>query len=161
MKRVLIVLCMALGLPMVAHADAPTLKIINFTADWCPNCQILNPRIDKAIEAYPAGTVERVDLDMTKAGRRATDAQVKEASETAIGVSETHKAGYLWDWYGGITGIAVIIASDTGEPISCVMRPMSAKDIQGKIRLANKLVKGAPKGRRKPQGPDCPDPLNR
>ncbi len=146
-------------LPAFAWAQ-PTLKIINFTADWCPNCQILNPRIDKAIETLPDGTVQRIDLDMTKAGRRSNFVDTQEAVAQAKATSIEHNVRYLWDWYGGITGLAVIVAADTGEPISCIMRPMSQKDIQGRIRLASKLVEGAPEGQRKPQGPDCPPPTN-
>ena len=58
--------CLAVFLFSAAPSHAePVLKIINFTADWCPNCQILNPRLDEAIEAFEPGAIERVDLDVT------------------------------------------------------------------------------------------------
>ena len=70
-----------------------------------------------------------------------------------------HKAGYLWDWYGGVTGIAVVIAADNGEPITCFMRSLDVKQIQDRLKLAKILAERAPPGRRKPEGPDCPAPM--
>ncbi|MDJ0921452.1 MAG: thioredoxin family protein [Henriciella sp.] len=141
-----------------AQAD-PVLRIINFTADWCSNCQILNPRIDDAMSEYPEGTIELVNLDVTDAGRKADELRKAAAFADAIRLADANKAGYLWDWYGGITGIAVIVAADTGEPISCVMRPLKRKDISARLKLAKILAERAPAGQRKPDGPDCPAPM--
>ena len=143
------------ALPATAE---PVLKIINFTADWCPNCQILNPRLDEAMNAFEPGSIERVDLDMTEVRGKSMIDQL--AVETdAIRLAGLHKAAYLWDWYGGVTGIAVAIAADTGEPITCFMRPMKADDIQGRLRLAKLLAENGKPGTLKPDGPDCPSPM--
>ncbi|MEM9939540.1 MAG: thioredoxin family protein [Pseudomonadota bacterium] len=137
----------------------PSLRIINFTADWCPNCQILNPRIDEAIKDYPEGSIELVNLDVTNAGRGADELSRTAAFADAIRLADQNKAGYLWDWYGGITGIAVVIAADTGEPITCLMRPLAVKDISDRLKHAKILAERAPAGQRKPGGPDCPAPM--
>ncbi len=150
---------MALVLPVFAQAE-PTLKIINFTAEWCPNCQVLNPRMDEAIEAFEPGMVERIDLDMTNNSRSSNLADKANAIKAAQDTAMAHDVYYLWDWYAGVTGIAVIVAADTGEPISCMLRTLSVDEIEGRLNLAKKLVENAPPAARKPQGPDCPPPTN-
>lgn len=138
----------------------PLVKIINFTADWCPNCQVVDPRIDEALTRFPAEQVELVALDMTDT--RGIDEQGKlNIWIDAMRLADSHKAGYLWDWYGGTTGIAAIIAADNGEPISCIQRVLSVEDIATRIEEATILTRLAPPGRRKPNGPDCPPPHNR
>lgn len=159
MTRFLAILLTCLTLPLAARAE-PVLKIINFTADWCPNCQILNPRLDEAVAAFAEGEVEVVNLDMTHAGRRSSDMERFNAQADAMRTAHAHNVRYLWDWYGGITGLAAIVAADNGEPISCVMRPMTAEDIEKRLKLAKILAERAPQGTRKPQGPDCPPPRN-
>ncbi len=157
MLRLLLFGLFALGAALTARAE-PTLKIINFTADWCPNCQVLNPRIDEAISGFEASAIERVDLDMTNAGRRAPMARSAKAIDTARQVAADHRASELWEWYGGITGIAVIIAADTGEPISCIMRPMTSDTIHSQLRLAKILTENARPGTRRPDQLPCPPP---
>ena len=63
----LLIACTLAAVP--TSSAEPVVKIINFTADWCPNCQILNPRIDEALEAFDDGSVARVDLDVTRIRR--------------------------------------------------------------------------------------------
>ena len=153
-------LLMACTLAAVPTSSAePAVKIINFTADWCPNCRILNPRLDEAIDAFPPGSVERIDLDVTGARRGTPALDVAAVHTEALRVAGAHKAAYLWNWYGGVTGIAVAIAADTGEPITCFMRPMSAKDIEKRLNLAKILAERGTPGQRKPEGPDCPPPM--
>ena len=66
MMRTLIAgLLISLTAVLTAGAE-PSVKIINFTADWCPNCQILNPRLEEAMESFEDGSIERVDLDVTR-----------------------------------------------------------------------------------------------
>lgn len=151
---------LVLGVMATSSAAAePVIKIINFTADWCPNCQILNPRMDEAMEAFEDGAIERVDLDVTNA-RRGTPMIDRLAVQTdAIKLAGEHNAAYLWDWYGGVTGIAVAVAADTGEPLTCFMRPMTATDIQDRLELAKILTEHGKPGARKPEGPDCPAPM--
>jgi thiol-disulfide isomerase/thioredoxin len=134
----------------------PSVKIINFTADWCPNCQILNPRLEEAMEGFEDGSIERVDLDVTRIRRNSSPVDRAEVQTEILLLADQHQVAYLWDWYGGITGIAVAVAADNGEPLTCFMRPMTAKAIQGQLRLAKMLAEQGTPGQRKPDGPDCP-----
>ncbi len=158
MRALIASLILSLVTALPASAE-PVLKVINFTADWCPNCRILNPRLDEAIAAFEPGSIERVDLDVTSIRRDSTMIEKAAVETDALRLAGEHKAAYLWDWYGGVTGIAVAIAADTGEPITCFMRPMKADDIQGQLRLAKLLAENGKPGTRKPNGPDCPRPM--
>ena len=67
MRRLFAALILSLVSALAATAE-PSVKIINFTADWCPNCQILNPRIGRSYrKAFEDRYVfVRVDLDVTR-----------------------------------------------------------------------------------------------
>jgi len=149
----LLFLVMASALPSAA---APTVKVINFTADWCPNCQILNPRFDEAISAFEAGSVERIDMDVTGIRRDTSLVEKGQIQAELIQLAHEHQVGYLIDWYGGITGIAVAVAADTGEPLGCFMRPMKAKDIEKRLNLAKILAEKGKPGTRQPDALNCP-----
>lgn len=157
MRTVLLGLALAIFTPL-ARAE-PVVKIINFTADWCPNCQIVDPRIAEVLERQTEGEFEYIELDMTETKRTDEDTRNRVLAE-AIRTADAHQAGYLWDWYGGYTGIAVLIAADNGEPISCVNRVMDVDEIDFRFAEARILALRAPAGARKPQGPDCPPPMN-
>ena len=144
------------ALPVSAE---PVLKVINFTADWCPNCQILNPRLDEAISAFPIGSIEQVDLDVTPIRRRSSAVEKAALETKLLQQASEHKAAYLWNWYGGLTGLAVAVAADTGEPIACFMRPMKADDIKNSLKLAKILAERGKPGTRSPERWDCPEPL--
>ena len=148
-----IITCLFGGLSAAAE---PSVKIINFTADWCPNCQILNPRLDEAIESFEAGSIARVDLDVTRIRPSSSPVERAEIQTALLQLADEHQVAYLWDWYGGITGIAVAVAADNGEALTCFMRPMTAQAIQGQLRLAKILAEQGTPGQRKPEGPDCP-----
>jgi len=153
--RILILLAAMALVPFGAKAE-PVLKIINFTAEWCPNCQVLNPTIRNALLQFPEGQIEVVPLDMTFAGRRASDEQKFAVYADAIRLAETHKAGYLWERYGGVTGIAAIIAADTGEAIGCMTRALGEEDIAFGLRQSLLITERRAPGARMPDGPDCP-----
>lgn len=155
MHRLVIALIISLSAVAPALAE-PVVKVINFTADWCPNCQILNPRLDEAIEAFEPGTIERVDLDVTAIRAATTPAEETQVELNAILVANEHRVAYLWDWYGGVTGIAVAVSADTGEPLACFMRPMSAKKIKGQLKLAKILAERGTPGKRQPDRLNCP-----
>lgn len=144
----------------VPVAAEPVLKIINFTADWCPNCLVLNPEINAALQAFPAGEVELVNLDMTTAGRSASDNEKRAAFADALHLADSHQAAYLWAWYGGATGIATIISADNGEPISCLNRLLDADAIEARLHEASIISQRRAPGTRMPEGPNCPPPLN-
>ena len=145
--------------PEAERGTTPSVKIVNFTADWCPNCLILNPRLDEVIERFEYGQVERVDLDMTGASRRASDQDRMATFATAITTADTHQASYLWDWYGGVTGIAVFISADNGEPLTCVNRGFTVDQMEARMKQALLLAEHGKPGERMPDGPDCPAPL--
>jgi len=149
-------LCLA---PLLVAQAEPVVKIINFTADWCPNCQILNPAMSNALTNFPEGEIEVVNLDMTHAGRGSSEAQRLGIYADAIRLADNHQAGYLWDWYGGVTGLAAIISADNGEPISCINRVLDEAGIEARIREAQIISKRRAQGTRMPHGPDCPPPL--
>ncbi|MBO6690246.1 MAG: thioredoxin family protein [Henriciella sp.] len=155
MRMLFAALIISVASPFTAGAD-PSVKIINFTADWCPNCQILNPRLEEAMEGFEDGSIERVDLDVTRIRRNSSPVDRAEVQTEILLLADQHQVAYLWDWYGGITGIAVAVAADNGEPLTCFMRPMTAKAIQGQLRLAKMLAEQGTPGQRKPDGPDCP-----
>lgn len=147
-------------LPLWSAQAEPVLKIVNFTAEWCPNCQTLNPEINAALKEFPAGEIELVNLDMTTAGRGASDYDKSAAFADAIRLADSHQAAYLWAWYGGATGIAAIISADNGEPIACMNRLLDADDIEARLREATIISLRRAPGDRMPEGPDCPPPLN-
>ena len=140
-------------------AGAPSVKIVNFTADWCPNCVILNPRLEEVIERFDRGQIERVDLDMTGASRRAPEALRIKTVSRAVQTADAHQVSYLWDWYGGVTGIAVFISADNGEPLTCVNRGFSVDQMEARMKQAILLAEHGKPGERKPDGPDCPAPM--
>lgn len=157
MRMFLLLAVMALT-PFAARAE-PVLKIINFTAEWCPNCQILNPAMKNALLQFPEGEIEVIDLDMTLAGRGSTDEQKFAVYADAIRIAEAHKAGYLWELYGGVTGIAAIISADTGEAIGCMTRAIGEDSIAYGLRESLIISKRRPQGARMPDGADCPPAL--
>lgn len=155
MRTLIAGLLLSLSAALTANAE-PSVKIINFTADWCPNCQILNPRLEEAMESFEPGSIERVDLDVTRIRPSSSTVERAEVQTELLQLADAHQVAYLWDWYGGITGIAVAVSADNGEPLTCFMRPMTAKAIQGQLKLAKMLAEQGTPGERKPDGPDCP-----
>jgi thiol-disulfide isomerase/thioredoxin len=157
-SRALLFAVLILGLlaPQASLAEAPV-KIVNFTADWCASCHEFEPKFARALESYTVDEVELVTVDLThlRSGDDSKQATIR-ASKALL---RAHNAAYLWDWYGGYTGLAVMIASDTGEPISCVDKTYSARQISDRIKLAGILAEKAAPGRRRPDGADCPAPL--
>lgn len=142
--------------PQASFAEAPV-KIVNLTADWCASCHEFEPKLARALENYTTEDIELINIDLThlRAGPDSKQATI-DASKALL---RFHKASYLWDWYGGHTGMAIMIASDTGEPIACVDRAYSAKQISDRIKLAGILARKAAPGRRQPDGADCPAPM--
>ena len=140
----------------VANAE-PAIRIVDFTASWCPNCKILDPRLAEAVDRFDSADVEIVTLDLTQTARRYTPQQRANAQAEAIATAQAVKAGYVWDWYGPTTGLAVVIAADTGEPITCFTPRQSTEQIAGEIRLARLMAIHAPPGQRQQGELACPD----
>ena len=134
-------------------------KIINFTADWCPNCRALNPKMAEAVERFEVGDVRLIDLDHT--GFKGADEWAGiQLTNKILKQMDAHQAVYLWDWYGGRTGIAVVVASDNGEPLTCFNNGMTVDQIEARIKQSITLATKAPPGLRRPEGPECPPPMN-
>ena len=74
-------------------------------------------------------------------------------------LTAAHDAGYLWDWYGGHAGIAVIIAADNGEPLSCIRTALSTAQIEDRLQESLILATKVKPGHRRPNGTDCPPPM--
>lgn len=95
------------------------LYLVNFTAEWCPNCIILEPRLEAALSRLAPGVISRVDVDMTN---EAT------SNESFYRVDGTPLVEAYID-YVGQTGLAAIVTADTGEVITCVTRLYTAEAI--------------------------------
>ncbi|MEZ5947371.1 MAG: thioredoxin family protein [Hyphomonas sp.] len=139
-------------------AAEPLVKVVNFTAAWCPNCRVLDPRVETAISKYAPEEVELVKVDMTDL-RGKGEARKWELVQQLKVQTEFHKVRYLWDWYGGHTGIVIMVSADTGEPLACVTRLFTADEIADRIQEALVLTKYGPAGERRPTGPHCPPPM--
>ncbi len=70
-----------------------------------------------------------------------------------------HNAGYLWDWYEGRTGMAVLVASGTGDPIACIDSRHTASDMTDTIELSLIEARSANAGQDGLSMTGCPDPL--
>lgn len=141
-----------------AHAE-PVIKIVNFSAKWYPLCRVVDPRIEEAVERFSDQGVVLVEMDMTRLdgsgdeGREAVTARLK-------AVAASHGAAYLWDWYGGHAGIFVIIAADNGEPLTCITRELSLREIEDRFQESLVLASKVRPGRRRQERTDCPAPMN-
>lgn len=144
-------------MPVCASAAQAPVKVVNLTADWCVSCRVFEPKLSRALESVTDEDVELVTIDLThlRSGSESRQATI-DASKALLSF---HKADYIWDWYGGYTGMAILIASDTGEPISCVDKRHSVEMIENRLDLADVLARRAAPGRRRPDGADCPPPL--
>ena len=135
--RLLSILLAFASLGFGATAE-PVVKVVNFSAKWCPLCRVLDPRVEDAVEGFSDQGVVLVKMDMTDLDRSSD--QEREAIIARLqGVAASHGAAYLWDWYGGHAGIVEI-----------------EDRVQESLVLASKVRPG----RRRPSGTDCPAPMN-
>jgi thiol-disulfide isomerase/thioredoxin len=136
----------------VAQAKPPQkpveLWLVNLTAEWCPNCRVLDPRLDQAFTRYTDGAVRRQTLDFTS----------EAASAGAFGqVNGTLLAGVYSD-HLGVTGLGVLVAADTGEKLACVQRTMSVEAIIARIEAARRQLRAERPGLRTLDAASCPEP---
>ena len=129
---------------------APTLYVVNFTADWCPNCKILDPALDNALSTVRTPAIEHVVFDLTDLDR--TQATFNLVNGTILG-------GVYGD-YVGLTGLVVMVAADSGETVDCATRVMDASAIAISIENSLQLVRNRPVGERGGDSILCP-PTNR
>lgn len=142
----------------LSSAADPAVKIINFSANWCPLCRVLDPRLADAVDRFTNRGVTLVEVDMTRLTRSDDDAQ-KALIAQLRALTTAHEAAYLWDWYGGHAGIAVIIAADNGEPLSCITAALSTSQIEDRLQESLLLATKVRPGQRRPNGTDCPPPM--
>ncbi|MEL6111441.1 MAG: thioredoxin domain-containing protein [Pseudomonadota bacterium] len=129
-----------------AHATEPTVYVVNFTADWCPNCKVLDPALADALTLVVGLAIAPVTFDLTNA--ETTNAAFEKVNGTLLG-------GVYGD-YIGLTGLVVMVAVDSGETISCATRVMDASGIAVTIRDAVKTAATSPPGKRPAPGFLCP-----
>lgn len=147
MIRVLLLMALVLLAPGGAFAQAPkpSVKLVFFTADWCPNCRIIAPRLDAAL-ARVSG-VERVNIDITDAAR--WDASLERALDANV--------VRLYNAYVGTTGFAVFAAADTGETLGCITRLHDAAVIASLAeRAKQRVASAAPNARAPSRDLSCP-----
>ena len=160
MFRALLVASLALCASARLALAEPVIKVINFTAAWCPNCRILDPRLADAVADFDGDAIEQVNLDMTRTGQAYSDETRARAMAVAARLARQHKVDELWAWYGGTTGLAAVVAADTGEPIYCFTRRDETRRIKDRLRLARLLAEHAQPGARRPEGYNCPPARN-
>lgn len=132
-------LAFACGLAGAAFAQTPSqkpVKVVFFTADWCPNCRFLAPRLTEAMQRVDSA--ERIDIDITNA--KTWDDSLERALDK--GIVRPYNA------FVGTTGFAVITASDTGETIGCVNAIFESAAIERLIRRGVERVRTLPAGQR-------------
>lgn len=149
MIRMLMVLAMGLatGAPAFAQASSgkPSVQVMFFTADWCPNCRIIAPKLEQAMLQAPGA--EQVTIDITDSAR--WDQSQERALEKRL--------VRLYNAYVGTTGFAVIAAADTGETIACVNRLHEPLVIRAMIARAVTRVATRPAHQRADgRDPACP-----
>ena len=150
--------CVAFIAFCLSSAADPAVKIINFSANWCPLCRVLDPRLADATDRFRDRGVTLVEVDMTGLTRSDDDAQ-KALVARLQALTAEHQAAYLWDWYGGHAGVAVIIAADNGEPLSCITTALTTSQIEDRLQESLILATKVKPGHRRPDGTDCPPPM--
>ncbi len=145
-KAPILAACMAFGAQI---ATAQELYLVNLTAEWCPNCKILDPRLEDAMTRFDDGSVQQVELDFT------TQDTMGEAFNRVNG---TMTAGVYAD-YAGLTGLGVLVSADSGETIECLNRTMTADVIELQILAAREIVRTTRIGTRNQGSVFCP-PVN-
>ncbi|MEO0981077.1 MAG: thioredoxin family protein [Pseudomonadota bacterium] len=155
MRFFLLLAVLAAAAPATAQ---PVVKILNFTADWCPNCQVLNPKIDRALADFDGDAVALVDLDLT--ATRGGELEERAAAREAAGaLAAEHGGAEVWADYASLTGLAVAIAADTGEPLACFTPDLSGRQISGRLLQATIIASRPQRGeRRMNRPPRCPPP---
>lgn len=158
MKNMLSAAMMMIASPFLlsshAHAEQevhvePSVYMVTFTAKWCPNCKILDPKLAQALSHYDDMQIKHVKLDMTNA-------------DTKIAAFDKINGTLMGDVYGdylGQTGIGILTAADSGEKLGCALRIHSTAEIKKMIDDAIMMTKNQPALQRSGGLGDCP-PVN-
>lgn len=127
-------------------AQAPVVRAVLFRADWCANCHVLEPVLEKAMSDAAGIPVELVVLDFTN----------PQKWDQSIEVALDHNVVQVYNAYAGITGLVVLTAADTGERIDCFNRTFSAPAMVHAMKQAVSISLSAPKGSRARPSAFCP-----
>ena len=89
--------------------EKPRLIAARFTADWCGQCAILQPRLDDVWPAYEDAEIERVVFDFTSDER-----DTPRARAAAAGIE------HIYEPLEGRTGFLLLIDRESGEVLEMV-----------------------------------------
>lgn len=136
------------GMAIGGEAAPPTIKVslVSFTAEWCPNCKVLDPKMDAAMKAMAGQPLDRVILDMTNTKTRA---------QSFATVNGTLYADVYGD-HLGVTGIGILTAADSGEKIGCITRDDTVEHIISRMEAAILTVSSQPPYQRQIAEAPCP-----
>ena len=129
-----------------SNAQPPVVRAVLFRADWCANCHILEPILEKAMAQAAGVPVELVVLDFTNPA----------SWDQAIEVALDHNVVQTYNAYAGITGLVVLTSADTGERIDCINRTFSAPAMVHAMKQAVNFAQTLPQGQRNRQSAFCP-----
>ncbi|PHS29566.1 MAG: hypothetical protein COA85_00295 [Robiginitomaculum sp.] len=135
------------------NQEQPVIRAVLFRADWCSNCHILEPILEKAMAQTTDVPVELVTLDFTNAAKW----------DQSIEVALDHDVVGIYNAYAGITGLVVLTSVDTGERIDCFNRTFTASTMVHAMKQAVAAVQSLPQGHRDQNSAFCPPgraPLN-
>lgn len=152
-NRAILALFLAVfGSAQIAFAE-PTLRIVSFTADWCPTCRVLDPRIEDAIRLSDTSKIVLSQFDLSD--KRGGDRPDLDAAHREM--ARKWDVEDVWSKYRGRIGFAVITAFDSGEALGCLGLGMDAAYMQRNLDLAIRVVDSAAPGARPKVAPECPD----
>jgi len=134
------------GNAKASNQEQPVVRAVLFRADWCANCHILEPVLQKAMQQAADIPVELVTLDFTNAARW----------DQSVEVALDHNVVKTYNAYAGITGLVVLTSVDTGERINCINRTFTSTAMVHALQQAVAAVKTLPPGGRDQNSAFCP-----
>ena len=155
MPRASAIVSLALYLCIAVNtASAETrVRVVSFTADWCPTCRVFDPRLKTAIRETDPNSIVLSEFDLSE-----TKSTTVRQQDTVHPIrAEQWKVGRIWRQYQGRTGFAVLASFDTGEILGCISPEMSPRQIRERLTLAIKSSAETNPGSRPILGNDCPD----
>ena len=126
MKKLLLMLALALGTMGPAQAVETKVFGVMFYADWCHYCQILDTKLDKVRKEFEGTAFKFQRIDMTDDSR--LYASFNEAK--ALGLGRIVRA------YGQGTGFMLLVDARTGQVVDQIVARHSESQIKAKIQQA-------------------------
>ena len=119
-----------------------SLKLVYFTADWCPTCKVLDPRLDQALRELDDQDIQPIAVDMTVT--RAGDLFERNRFWKTGLQNDMNRSGigYLFNSVKGFpyTGYAVVITEGQSAPLTCIMGVVPLETIKSELRRAKTLA---------------------